>query len=68
MADHYPLTDLPRALIEAGYSPVTYRAAYNAALNGSPHFLRGKNGRWTFDLADLGAIAEALGATDAAAA
>lgn len=68
MADRYPLTDLPRALIEAGYSPVTYRAAYTAATDARIPANRDKVGRWTFNLADLGAIAEALGATDAAAA
>ena len=67
MAQRHPLTDLPRALIEAGYDAATYRALYVAAVDGRIAVTKGKNGRWTFQADDLPAIAEAMGLTDAPA-
>ena len=64
MADRHPLTDLPRALIEAGYEAATYRAVYTSAVDGRIAVTKGKNGRWTFSAEDLPAIAEAMGLTD----
>ena len=70
MCNAIPLTDLPRALIEAQYEPPAsgYRGCYTAAVDGRIPARRGKNGRWTFDPADLPTIAPAMGLTDAHAA
>ena len=67
MAERHSLTDLPRALIEAGYDATTYRALYTAAVDGRIATTKGKNGRWTFQADDLPAIAEAMGLADAPA-
>ena len=64
----HPLTTLPAALAEAGYESATYRTCYARALDGKLPVTRGANGRWTFASADLPAIADALGLTDAHAA
>ncbi|UMA67283.1 hypothetical protein LVO79_21120 (plasmid) [Roseivivax marinus] len=68
MSDTHPLTSLPRALLEAGYEGTTYRAVYARAVDGAIPASQGKNGRWTFQLADLPQIAEALSLSDAHAA
>jgi hypothetical protein len=62
MSSRHPLTDLPRALIEAGFEDApNYRAVYEAARSAAIPVARNKAGRWTFDLADLDEIAERLG-------
>lgn len=68
MTERASITDLPRALIEGGYESTTYHRVYNAVLAGRIPARRGKNGRWTFDPADLPTIAQAMGLTDAHAA
>lgn len=68
MAERLPLTHLPAVLTEAGYEPARYRALYEAALDCRIPARQGMNGRWTFDVADLPAISEAMGLTDAHAA
>lgn len=67
MQTAYPLTALPRALIEAGYSTPTYRDLYTAAINARFPAKQGAGGRWTFALDDLPQIADALGLSDIAA-
>jgi len=61
MAQCHPLTILPHALIEAGYQSPGYRFLYEAARSALIPAQYGSNGRWTFDLDDLGAIADRLG-------
>ena len=61
MEQKLPLTDLPAALIEAGFEPIRYRAIYEAALDARIPATRGRNGRWSFNPQDLGQIAERLG-------
>lgn len=67
MQDTYPLTALPRALIEAGYETPTYRALYEAALSARFPAKQSAAGRWTFRLGDLPQIAEAMRLSDIAA-
>lgn len=67
MHDTYPLTALPRALIEAGYDTPTYRALYEAALSARFPAKQAASGRWTFCLGDLPQIAEAMRLSDIAA-
>lgn len=55
-----PLTELPAALLEAGYDTPGYRDLYEAARSARIPAKRGKNGRWTFAADDLPAIAERL--------
>lgn len=64
----YPLTDLPAALLEAGYDAPGYRDVYEAARSARFPAKRGKNGRWTFIADDLPVIAERLALTAAHAA
>lgn len=61
MQTRYPLTALPSALIEAGYAAPAYRDCYHAAIDARIPAKRGGNGRWSFDLDDLPAIADRLG-------
>jgi hypothetical protein len=68
MSDRLPLTDLPRALIEAGYEAPTYRTCYNATVDGRIPTKKTKNGRWVFSPEDLPAIADAMRLSDAHAA
>ena len=68
MAQRHLLTRLPAALIEAGYEPVAYRRAYEAARSALIPACPDRGGRWTFAADDLPAIAEALGLMDAHAA
>jgi hypothetical protein len=56
----YPLTDLPTALLEAGFEDTGYREIYEAARSARIPAKRGKNGRWTFVADDLPVIAERL--------
>lgn len=56
----YPLTDLPAALLEAGFETPGYREIYEAARSARIPAKRGKNGRWTFVADDLPVIAERL--------
>lgn len=63
------LTDLPRALTEAGFEPVTYAILHRAAMNGTIPVSRNVVGtRWVWSEDDLGAIADALGLGTAYAA
>ena len=57
----YPLTDLPTALLEAGYQPPGYRECYEAARSARIPAKKAANSRWTFVEADLSAIAECMG-------
>ena len=68
MSNRASITDIPRALLEAGYESTTYHRVYNAVLAGRVPAQRGKNGRWTFEVEDLPAIAEAMGLSEAYAA
>jgi len=68
MAKRFPITDLPRALIEGGFEATTYHRVYNRVIAGTIPARRANNGRWTFDLEDLHQIAEALGLSEAHAA
>lgn len=68
MKQSIPLTQLPKALATAGYNPPGYRACYEAARSARIAADLADNGRWTFDPADLPAIAQALGLSDALAA
>lgn len=61
MPTSLPLTDLPAALIEAGYETPTYRTVYEAARSARIPVKRARNGRWTFDPQDIGDIADRLG-------
>lgn len=67
-AQHYSLADLPRALIEAGYEPVSYQRAYLACVSGKFPAQRGRGNRWTWNADDLPQIADALQLTTAFAA
>jgi hypothetical protein len=60
MPPNLPLATLPHALIAAGYDTPTYRQCYTAVLDARIPATREANGRWTFDPADLEAIARAL--------
>ena len=62
---HLPLTDLPAALAAQGYTPPSYRHAYEQARSARIPATRGSNGRWTFDPADLPVIADRLGLASA---
>jgi len=55
-----PLTDLPAALIAAGYRAPSYRTAYEAARSARIPVIRLPNGRWAYCPDDLPAIAAAL--------
>lgn len=69
MQDKLPLTQLPAALIEAGYSDLpTYRVIYDLALSRRFPASQNKGGRWQFSPKDLPVIAEALGLSEAYAA
>lgn len=60
--EQIPLTDLPRALLEAGFDDTpNYRACYEAARSAAIPAQRGPDGRWKFNPQDLGEIAERLG-------
>ncbi len=61
MESRRPLTDLPAALLQAGYETPPYREAYEAARSARIPAQRGRNGRWTFCLDDLPEIADRLG-------
>ena len=65
MHSKLPLPTLPDALIQAGYETVPYRALWHAAVDRRFPATRAKNGRWAYELADLPAIAEAMGLADA---
>lgn len=56
----HPLTDLPAALINAGFDAPGYRACYEAARSARIPVRRGPNGRWTFCPDDLSTIASRL--------
>lgn len=58
---HLPLTDLPATLAAQGYTPPSYRFAYEAARSARFPATRGSNGRWTFNPADISVIADRLG-------
>lgn len=58
--DRRPLTDLPAALLHAGYEAPSYRLAYEAARSARIPAQRGRNGRWTFILDDIPQIAGRL--------
>lgn len=58
-----PLTELPAALIDAGFNAPGYRSVYEAARSARIPAKRGINGRWTFAEADLPVIAERLALT-----
>lgn len=60
MTDKTPLTLLPKALLDAGYEPIGYRACYEAARSAKIPADFGSNGRWTFDLSDIDQIANCL--------
>lgn len=60
MAQRLPLTDLPRTLIETGYTAPTYRTLYTAATDARIPAQKSSGGRWTFSADDLPAIAEAM--------
>ena len=66
--ERHALTKLPRDLIERGFTPTTYRRAYSAAVDGVIPAQQNVAGRWTYDPADIPAIADALGLSDAVAA
>ena len=68
MSERIPLTDLPRALNEAGYEAPTYRQCYDAALSARFPAKRGANGRWTWAKGDFDMIVESLGLSVAHAA
>lgn len=61
MATALPLTDLPRALRNAGYDSPRYRALYDRAVDGAYEAEKAASGRWTFRPDNLDAIAKALG-------
>ena len=60
MENRRPLTDLPAALLQAGYEAPAYRDAYEAARSARIPALRGRNGRWTFVMHDIPQIAAIL--------
>lgn len=60
MHERIPLTLLPRELRRAGGPAISYRAAYNLALDGRLPAERGDNGRWTVARDDLARIADSL--------
>ncbi len=62
------LTDLPRAMIEAGYAPTSYRAFYLAALDARIPAQKNAKGRWGVSPDDLPAIADAMSLAPAHAA
>ena len=61
MENRRPLTDLPAALLQAGYEPAPYREVYEAARSARIPAQRGRNGRWSFVLDDIPQIAGSLG-------
>ena len=61
MENRRPLTDLPAALLQAGYEAPSYRLAYEAARSARIPAQRGRNGRWSFVLDDIPQIADRLG-------
>lgn len=63
MTTRLPLTDLPRKIIDKGYTPTTYRALYLAALDARIPASKDAKGRWGCDATDLPAIADAMGLT-----
>ena len=67
MAEQPPLTQLPRALIDAGFPQLKYRAVYQAATDGVFPAARTPS-MWTYDPADVPQIADALGLSHAVAA
>jgi hypothetical protein len=58
MNERIPLSLLPLELRRAGGPAISYRAAYNLALDGLLPAERGDNGRWTVARDDLAQIAE----------
>lgn len=64
---HQGLTKLPGELTENGFMDVpTYRAIYALAVSARlPGVVRGANGRWIYDPAQLPIIAASLGLTRA---
>ena len=60
MAELQPLTFLPHALIDAGYQSPGYQHLFEAASQGWIPAEHKGNGRWVFDPADLGFIADSL--------
>lgn len=68
MAEQPKLTELPRALKEAYGTTPNYRTVYEAARSALIPASCAENGRWTYDPADLPAIADGLGLSRAIAA
>ena len=60
MENRHPLTELPTALLQAGYEAPSYRVVYEAARSARIPVQRGRNGRWHFAMDDLHVIAERL--------
>lgn len=60
MPELEPITFLPHALIEAGYESPGYQTLFEAVQAGWIPAEQGENGRWFFDPAHLGFIAESL--------
>ena len=54
------LTDLPAALLGAGFEAPNYRACYEAARSALIPVMRNSSGRWSFRADDLPAIAQRL--------
>lgn len=54
------LTELPAALVEAGYDTPNYRAIYEAARSARIPVRRGENGHWTFSKENVPEIARRL--------
>jgi hypothetical protein len=55
-----PLTDLPAALIGAGFETPNYRALYEAARSAVIPVIRNASGRWAFRPDDIPRIATSL--------
>jgi hypothetical protein len=68
MSTQTPLTLLPRTLADNGYKAPTYRTCYEAARDCRIPASLDRGNRWYFNEADLPAIAQALGLSDALAA
>ena len=68
MPQRIPLPTVPKALIEAGYEPASYRRLYTGCLDGTVPAQRSAAGRWSVALDDLPAVADALGLMEAHAA
>jgi hypothetical protein len=58
--ENYLLTDLPAALLGAGFDAPNYRACYEAARSALIPVTRNSSGRWSFRADDLPAIAKSL--------